>query len=46
MAHVQRATTQNVEGIRHIEGATRDLQSLGTTLKELVSHYTLTRRGV
>jgi methyl-accepting chemotaxis protein len=45
MMNVQRATTQNADGIRHIEGVTRDLQSLGDTLKELVAQYTLTRNG-
>lgn len=35
MANVQRATSQNAEGVRHIEGAARDLQSVGETLKEL-----------
>jgi methyl-accepting chemotaxis protein len=45
MTNVQRATTQNADGIRHIEGVTRDLQSVGETLKELVAQYTLTRNG-
>jgi len=45
MANVQRATFQNAEGIRHIEGAARDLQSVGETLKELAAQYTLSHNG-
>jgi methyl-accepting chemotaxis protein len=45
MANVQRATSQNAEGIRHIEGAARDLQSVGETLKALAARYTLSRNG-
>jgi methyl-accepting chemotaxis protein len=45
MANVQRATSQNAQGIRHIEDAARDLQSVGETLKELAAQYTLSRNG-
>lgn len=45
MVNVQRATSQNAEGVRHIEGAARDLQSVGETLKELAAQYTLARNG-
>lgn len=45
MTSIQRATSQNAEGIHHIEDAARDLQSVGETLKALAAQYTLSRNG-
>jgi methyl-accepting chemotaxis protein len=39
---IKRASAQNAEGMRQIEGAAHDLHQVGQTLKELVEQYKLT----